>query len=290
MVAYYRPASLDEALALRSEHDLQLLAGGTDVYPMRTTREAWGDMSQKDVLDITAIPGLRAIEANDEGWRIGCLATWTDLIAAGLPPAFDGLKRAAREVGGVQIQNRGTIVGNICNASPAADGTPCLMALDAMVEIASSGGTRMVPLAGFFDGYRSTVCRADEIVTAIIVPRLHDGARSHFLKLGARHYLVISIVMVAGVIVPDAQGRIADARISVGACSVVARRLTTLEDALRGAPIGPGLAEMLIDEHLAAIEPIDDIRATAEYRRRAARSLVCALLADFGGAAEGRAA
>jgi N-methylhydantoinase B len=290
MVAYFRPATLDEALALRVGRDLKILAGGTDVYPMRATREAWGDTAHQDVLDITAIPGLRGISTNDTHHRIGCLTTWTDLIEASLPPAFDGLRRAAREVGGVQIQNRGTIVGNICNASPAADGTPCLLSLDAEVEIASAGATRTVALADFFDGYRSTICRPDEIVTAILVPRLPEAAASHFLKLGARHYLVISIVMVAGVIVPDGDGRIADARIAVGSCSVTARRLARLEADLKGRALDARLAEVVADAHFADLAPIDDIRATAGYRRQAVTSLVRDLLLGFAGAVEGRAA
>jgi xanthine dehydrogenase small subunit len=290
MVAYFRPATLDEALALRAGRDLRVLAGGTDVYPMRVTREAWGDTAHQDVLDITAIPGLRGISTDDTHHRIGCLTTWTDLIEAPLPPAFDGLKRAAREVGGVQIQNRGTIVGNICNASPAADGTPCLLTLDAGVEIASAGATRAVALADFFDGYRSTICRPGEIVTAILVPRLPEAASSHFLKLGARHYLVISIVMVAGVIVPDASGRIADARIAVGSCSVTARRLRALEADLKGRALDARLADVVADAHFADLAPIDDIRATAGYRRQAATSLVRDLLRGFAGAVEGRAA
>jgi len=290
MVAYFRPATLNEALALRAGRDLRVLAGGTDVYPMRATREAWGDTAHQDVLDITAIPGLRGISTDDVHHRIGCLTTWTDLIEAPLPPAFDGLKRAAREVGGVQIQNRGTIVGNICNASPAADGTPCLLTLDAEVEIARAGATRTVALADFFDGYRSTVCRPGEIVTAILVPRLPEASSSRFLKLGARHYLVISIVMVAGVIVPDASGRIADARIAVGSCSVAARRLPGLEADLKGRALDARLADVVADAHFADLAPIDDIRATAGYRRQAATSLVRDLLLGFVGAVEGRAA
>lgn len=290
MVAYFRPATLDEALVLRGERDLKVLAGGTDVFPIRATREAWGDTGHQDVLDITAIPGLRAISSTDSHYRIGCLTTWTDVLHADLPGAFDGLKQAAREVGGVQIQNRGTVVGNICNASPAADGTPCLLALDAEVEIAGAHSTRTVALADFFDGYRSTVCASDELVTAILVPRLPETASSRFLKLGARHYLVISIVMVAGAIVPDAHGRIADARIAVGSCSVTAKRLLALEADLIGRTIDARLADAAAAEHMAGLAPIDDIRATAEYRQRAAARLVRDLLSEFADVSRGRAA
>lgn len=279
MVAYHRPRSLAEALDIRAAGDVMVLAGGTDVYPARTGRLAWGDPSHKPVLDITAVPGLKAIEETADAWRLGCLVTWTDLIRADLPPLFDGWRRAARAVGGVQVQNRGTLVGNVCTASPAGDGIPNLMALDAAVELTSRGGTRRVPIASFFTGYRATVCRPDEIVTALIVPKL-PGARGHFRKLGARKYLVISIAMVSGVVVADAAGRIGTVRIAVGACSAVAQRLTALEAALVGAPLGE--ASRLVDaRHLAALAPIDDIRATAPFRLSAALTLTRDLIADL---------
>src|SRR5215207_8282949 len=153
MTAYFRPATLDEALAIRAGRDVEIIAGGTDVYPNKTTRAGWGRMAHKDVLDVTAVPGLRRIEEVDAHWRIGALVTWTDVIRAGLPPLFDGLVAAAREIGGQQIQNRGTLVGNLCTASPAGDGIPNLVALDAEVEIASLRGTRFEPVESFLDGY-----------------------------------------------------------------------------------------------------------------------------------------
>ena len=290
MVAYFRPPTLDEALDLKATRDLQVLAGGTDVYPARTTREAWGETAHRDILDITRVDGLRGIEDTGDSYRIGCLTTWTDVMEADLPASFDALKLAACEVGGVQIQNRGTIVGNICNASPAADGTPCLLVMDAEVELSSSTGTRPVPLAGFHDGYRSTICAQDEIVTAILIPKLPAPAVSHFLKLGARHYLVISIVMAAGVLVPDEDGNVADARIAVGSCSVVAQRLKDLEQSLIGKPVGPALTDALADDHLTGLAPIDDVRATGAYRLAAARSMVADLLAGLSGRAHGEKA
>jgi N-methylhydantoinase B len=101
-----------------------VIAGGTDIYPAHAARRAWGEPTHKDVLDITAIPSLDRIEEDAAGWRIGCLVTWSALRAAALPPLFDGLKAAAREVGGLQVQNRGTVVGNLVTASPAGDGHP----------------------------------------------------------------------------------------------------------------------------------------------------------------------
>lgn len=276
MTAYLRPRSLEEAIAIRAARDVAVIAGGTDIYPAHTARRAWGDPTHKDVLDITAIPGLRAIEATAAGWRIGCLVTWSALAEAPLPALFDGLKRAAREVGGRQVQNRATLIGNLCTASPAGDGIPNLVALDACLELAGPQGRRVVPLGDFLTGYRATALRADEIATALHIPRL-DDARSGFEKLGARRYLVISIAMAAGVVATDAAGRITTARLALGACSAVAQRLPELEAALQGVPLAEA-AQVPQAAHLAALSPIDDIRASAGYRREAALTLLRDLL------------
>jgi N-methylhydantoinase B len=279
MTAYLRPCSLEEAIAIRTSRDVAVIAGGTDIYPAHAARRAWGDPTHKDLLDITAIPGLSEIAENAEGWRIGCLVTWTALRAAPLPAQFAGLKAAAREVGGVQVQNRGTLVGNLVTASPAGDGIPNLLALDARIEIAGSAGRRVMPLAGFLTGYRATALRPDEIVTALHVPRL-DGAHAGFAKLGARRYLLISIAMAAGVIATDAAGRIATARLALGGCSALAQRLPALETALRGVALKDA-AVVPQAAHLAALNPIDDIRASAAYRRAAALTLLRDLLREI---------
>lgn len=181
----------------------------------------------------------------------------------------------------MQIQNRATLAGNLCNASPAADGVPPLLTLDASVELASAEGVRTLPLSEFILGNRKTARRPDELMTAILVPKPAYPARSAFLKLGARKYLVISITMVAGLLeVKD--GRVAAARIAVGACSAVAQRLPALEAALVGQTAGPGLAGLAAEEHLAGLAPIDDIRADAGYRQDAALVLVKRCLAELG--------
>ena len=172
----------------------------------------------------------------------------------------------------MQIQNSGTVAGNICNASPAADGVPALLALDAQVEVASAAGKRTLPLDQFILGPRKTALRQGELVTAIFVPKPLHPARSDFLKLGARKYLVISIAMVACVLeVRD--GLVHAARIAVGSCSPVAMRLPELEQALAGKPLR-NLAELARPEHLRDLRPIDDVRASADYRREAALTLI----------------
>ena len=266
---YLRPTSLADAVEALAAHGGRVLAGGTDVFPALATLPA-----DAVFVDVSRVPGLRGIASDGEAVRIGARTTWSDLLRADLPPCFDALKAAAREVGSAQIQNAATVAGNLCNASPAADGVPPLLALDAEVELASLAGVRRLPLSAFLTGYRSTACRADEIVTAILVPRVVEEARSAFLKLGARRYLVISIAMVAAVVAADAKGRVADARVAVGACSAVAQRLTALERALLGAPAAPGLGALACADHLADLSPIDDVRATAAYRREAALTLV----------------
>jgi xanthine dehydrogenase small subunit len=134
-----------------------------------------------------------------------------------------------------------------------------------------------VPMAEFIDGYRHTQCRADEIVTAILVPKRGNTARSHFLKLGARKYLVISIVMVAGAIEVDASGRIAAARLAVGSCSAIPKRLPALEAALIAQPSATA-AELVAASHFERLSPIDDMRGSAAYRRDAALALTRDLL------------
>ena len=267
MGIYLRPAELEDALKALAAQRLTVLAGGTDFFPARV-----GKPLDDDVLDITALAALRGIADTGAAHRIGALTTWTDLIRADLPPHFDGLKQAAREVGGVQVQNTGTVAGNVCNASPAADGMPNLIALDAEVELASNAGRRTMPLASFVTGNRKTERRPDEIVTALLIPKPARPARSTFLKLGARKYLVISIVMVAAVVETDGE-RIARARIAVGSCSAVAQRLAALEAALQGQTLA-NAAKAVTAAHLAPLAPIDDVRGTADYRRDAALTLV----------------
>src|SRR5262245_39816439 len=251
MGAYFRPRHLEDALAaLGRPHTV--LAGGTDFYPARV-----GRLVTEDVLDIGGIASLRGIAATGSGWRLGATTTWSDLIEAELPPLFDGLKQAAREVGGRQIQNVATLAGNLCNASPAADGVPCLLALDAEIEIASSTGQRRLPLGQFIVDVRRTVLAPGELVVAIHVPQPPHDARSAFLKLGARRYLVISIAMAAATL-EIADGRVASAKVAVGACSPVAERLPALEEALLGAPLDARLGDRVDASQLAPLSPIDD--------------------------------
>lgn len=269
---YVRPKTLRDAVATLQEHPgMRILAGGTDVYPM--LGEAVQDA---DLLDITGVAALRDITSGPDGLRIGALATWTDVQRADLGPAFHALQEAGREVGSPQIQNAATVAGNICNASPAADGTVALLALGTEVEIEGPSGMRRVALGDFVTGVRRIALAPGEIVSALHLPA-HAG-RSAFVKLGARRYLVISIAMVAAHLELDAQARVARAAVAVGSCAPVARRLAALEAALIGvhaadvpAVVRPDLVE--------GLTPISDVRAAAEYRDAAVPALVRRALA-----------
>jgi len=276
MGTYLRPASLERALAALAARPCAILAGGTDFYPARV-----GRLVEEDVLDITAVAELRGIREANGRIRIGAATTWTELSETPLPRQLDGLKLAAREVGGVQIQNAGTIAGNLCNASPAADGIPALLALDAEVELRAASRSRTVPLGAFVLGNRKTACAPDELVTAVLVPKWSERARSTFLKLGARRYLVISIAMVATALDVAADGAIVRCGIAVGACSAAARRLDALEKELLGRRLAPELAALVSARHLAPLAPISDVRGAAEYRSDAAVTLVRRALAQL---------
>jgi CO/xanthine dehydrogenase FAD-binding subunit len=283
MPRYARPSTPDEAIALLADGRFTVLAGGTDFYPAQGARPI-----RDDVLDIGAITALRGIREEAGDVVIGAGTTWTDVLHARLPTGFDALKAAARDVGSVQIQNAGTIAGNLCNASPAADGVPALLVLDAEVELASVRGTRRLPLQDFVLGNRRTARQRDELLTAIRVPAASVSGRSRFVKLGARRYLVISIAMAAVRVQTDDRGRIARCAIAVGACSAVARRLERLEADLVGQPADATALGVVDARHFGGLSPIDDVRGTAAYRLAAAREIVGRALVDAIGTPAGQ--
>ena len=273
---YVRAPDLDAAIATLAAGPCRILAGGTDVFPSLQDRPLVGR-----VLDISGIADLRQITKSDDHWSIGAAVSWRDVIRAALPAAFDGLKAAAREVGSWQIQNRATLVGNICNASPAADGVPALLTMDAAVQLQSCRGSRVMSLASFITGNRKTKRAEDEMVTAILVPKTATAGQGYFYKLGARRYLVISIGMVAMRLLCGKQRTISEIAIAVGACSAVATRLHDLEQHLCGQPLA-GAADMVSASHFAGLSPIDDVRAPASYRMDAVEESVRRLLVQAG--------
>jgi len=268
-MGYITPNSMEEAVDWLGRGNIDIIAGGTDFYPMLGERAA-----PENILDVSQLADLRQIWRLKDGWRIGAAVRWSEIVKADLPPVFDGLKRAAKEVGSWQIQNSGTIAGNLCNASPAADGVPPLLTLNAQVELSSGRGVRVLPLEQFIVGVRQTDLQAGELVSAVIVPDQPHMARAHFEKLGARKYLVISIAMVSAVVWLDDSDRIDGVRVAVGSCSAVATRLAALEAALIGMSESDlGKNPDIWAQSLQDLAPISDIRGSRDFRLEAAQEL-----------------
>ena len=263
------PENLADALNVLQDGSTKIIAGGTDFYPSLKQGERYDSL-----LDVTRIPELTGIQQTAEGWRIGAATKWTEIVNADFPCAFHGLQLAGREVGSIQIQNQGTIAGNICNASPAADGVPPLLTLNAVVELASVSGKRTLPISEFIINARQTKLQPNELVVAILIPKIKSSLVSSFIKLGSRKYLVISIAMVS-VLIEMAEDKIKEARVAVGSCSAVAKRLFELESYLEGQSI-VNLAERsnFASQIERVIEPITDHRATSKYRKDSVPELV----------------
>jgi CO/xanthine dehydrogenase FAD-binding subunit len=277
---FERPTSIAQAERLLAAGPWAVLAGGTDLYPAHVGRPV-----ASPLLDITGIAELRGIRRDDSGWTIGATTTWTDVVRADLPPVLGALQLAAREVGGIQIQNTGTVAGNLCNASPAADGTPVLLALGASVVLRSERGERTLPIERFVVGNRKTARAADELVVAVRIPARSARARSAFAKLGGRRYLTIAVTTVALVVDSDGDDTIVAAGAAVGSCAAAARRLPALEARLVGASLRSDLAALVEVFDLAPLTPIDDLRGSAAYRLDATRTLLGRALRDIAAAA-----
>ena len=267
---YYRPDKINEALDSLSREKLTIAAGCTDLLPS-TQQDNLGD----NILDISGIKSLRNIDFENGFRRIGSGVTWTDIVENNnLPKCYDMLKECSLQIGSQQIQNLGTIGGNLCNASPAADGVPCLLSLDASIELLSVNGKRVLKLEDFIKGSRKTELQNNEILSAILIPKEAEIGRSSFLKLGARKYLVISIAMIACKLNLE-KDIISDIAISVGSCSAVAKRIKSLENLLIGKSIKDELTTIILNyNYKNYLSPINDIRGTNTYRLKASKVLV----------------
>jgi xanthine dehydrogenase small subunit len=257
-----RPRSLDEALAMmRDERGLTPIAGCTDLY----VALQFGTLKDRRFIDIWGLEALRAVSADRTTLTIGALATYTTLIESSLVrKRLPMLVCAAREIGGKQIQNRGTLAGNIANGSPAGDSLPVLAVANAVVRLQSASGERRVPFTEFYTGYRATVRRDDELIVAVDVPKVEG--RQYWKKVGTRRAQAISKVMCAAV-------RGSEVRVALGSVAPTVLRLRATEQILSS---GGTLAEAQIAlRH--EIGPIDDIRSTANYRQAVSANL----LADF---------
>jgi xanthine dehydrogenase small subunit len=259
---WLQPRSLSDALRmLRDEGPLVPLAGCTDLYVALNL----GTLGPARFVNLWQLDDLRVIERRGDALSIGALATYTDIIRSPLiRRRLPMLAAAARDVGGVQIRNRGTIGGNVANASPAGDTLPVLAATDAAVVLQSADGARRVPFSAFYTGYRQSVMRPDELITALEVPRVLG--RQWFRKVGTRAAQAISKVVMAAV-APVGNDR---PRIAVGSVAPTVVRLPGTEAALAGGASIAVAQRVLLEE----IAPIDDIRSTAAYRARVAANLL----------------
>ncbi len=263
---YLTPTTLGDALDLLAEHgnDARVIAGGTDLL----LELARGVRPQKILIDITRIPGLDTMRHDNDGWiRLGPLVTHNQVVASPLAVerAFP-LARACWEVGAPQIRNRGTVAGNLITASPANDTITPLWALDARMTLASRRGTRTLTCAQFFQGVRRTALAPDELLVDIAFRGLDDHASGAFLKLGLRRAQAISLVNVAIVLHREGE-QVRQAAIALGAVAPTILRATDAEQALIGSALDEATIEQAAILAAAASRPIDDVRASADYRR-----------------------
>src|SRR6202051_887498 len=250
------------------------IAGGTDVM----VQYAAGKLPARKLVSIWNLPELRRIEVTAGEVRIGAGCTYTDLCRHEIiGREFPILRSAARWTGGIANQNRGTIGGNIVNASPAADSLPALLVYDAELILVSVRGERRLPYAGFHTGYKKTLLAADELVQSVCLPRRFVGYFSHARKVGARNAQAISKVCIAA-LGRIADGAVEDIRIALGSVAPVPLRLTETEKIMRGRKIDSALLLLARKTANAEIRPIDDIRSTAKYRAAVAGNLVLEFL------------
>lgn len=265
-------SSLPEALALLAEEpgEWQPFAGGTDLMVLLEA----GKLSHRNFLSVSKLADLRGIEVTGDAVALGALTTYTEILEHPVLQAeFPLLCCAARETGSVATQNRGTLGGNIVNASPAADSPPALLVYDAEVELVSIRGARRLPYHGFHTGYKKMPLAPDELLRRIRLPRRAETWRQYYRKVGTRRAQAISKVCFAGAALVE-HGTIGDTRIALGSVAPIVLRAVKTEDTLRGALVSPSVISAAKDTLARDIAPIDDIRSTARYRLRVAQNLL----------------
>lgn len=275
-----QPKSLKQAIDLLSEGPPATpLAGGTDLFVLLNA----GTLKQRRFLDLWALDELRGIRKTREALVLGALTTFTEIRRSPIVKrVLPVLQEAARVIGGIQIQNRGTLAGNVANGSPAGDSLPVLAVAEADVVLAGPRGERKAPFTGFYTAYRKSVLAPDELIARFEFPlaRVH-GMRFWFRKVGTRQAQAISKVVIAAGARVGRGKRIEEARIAVGSVAPTVIRLPKTEALLRGKRLGGSLALLARECAMAEVAPIDDIRSTAEYRRTVVGNLVTAWLAGL---------
>jgi xanthine dehydrogenase small subunit len=261
----HSPHTLAEAQAILAERGsaAKVLAGGTDLMVLMNARM----LDATEFLNIWRVDELRGIADEGDSLRIGALTTYTQLIRSQLVTRYvPALVAASRTIGAIQIQNRGTIGGNIVNASPAGDSLPVLAAYDAEVEISSLRGSRRVAFNQFYTGYRRTVLEPDELVVAVRIPKLKENERDFFYKVGTRRAQAISKVVMAAK--AKMSGSIIEAiSIGIGSVAPTVIRAPKTEGLIAGAPLSVSLIERARRAVTQEVMPITDLRSTEHYRR-----------------------
>ena len=265
------PDSLDEALdALASDPNSVPLAGGTDLMVALDA----GSIRPCTFLNLQELAELRPALAPAASLTLGALTTYRDVRVSSIRRDFPMLALAAREVGSLAIQSRGTWAGNVINASPAADGVPALMAYDAEIELASKSTRRRVPLSHFYSAYKQMLRRSDELVTAIHAPVPAPGWIEYYRKVGARRFQAISKTLLAARILTGADQIVSDIRMVFASVAPYTLRAVQTENLIRGRQLSPELIAVCAKAIQDEIRPIDDIRSSEMYRRRVTSNLV----------------
>lgn len=270
------PRDLGEALGwmAREPGAWQPLAGGTDLMVLLEA----GKLPHRRFLSIWKLRELRGIEATREHVMIGALTTYTEMRRSEiLARQFPLICRAAAETGGIATQNRGTLGGNIANASPAADSPPALLVYDSELELVSASGARWVAYCEFHKGYKQMEMRSDELIGRIRVPRATSGWKHYYRKVGTRRAQAISKICFAGAARIE-KGRIVEARIALGSVAPTVIRARETENLLRRQKLTPAILAATQRALGREIAPIDDMRSSAKYRRRVAQNLLAEFL------------
>lgn len=265
--------TLDGALSLLAASPCEWMpfAGGTDLMVLMEA----GKLPARRFLDLWKLDELRGIRVSDESVTIGALSTYSDLLEHPVVSSeFALITAAARETGAVAIQNRGTVGGNIANASPAADLPPALLVYDAELELASIRGRRRVGYDRFHTGYKKMNLAPDELIISVTVPRTHRFTRASYRKVGTRRAQAISKICFAAAIRVKPEGVIEDVRIALGSVAPTVVRARAAENVLRGSRPDGGALASARDALANDISPIDDIRSTASYRLKVAGNLL----------------
>jgi CO/xanthine dehydrogenase FAD-binding subunit len=267
------PQTLGEALDnLAGEPGAwRVFAGGTDLMVLFEA----GVLAHKRFLSVWHLKELKGVEVSGEHVTLGALTTYSEVRGSEvLRREFPSLVAAARETGGWAIQNRGTLGGNIANASPAADSPPALISYDAELELVSSSGARWIKYDQFHTGYKQTVMRPDELIARIRLPRPARDLKSYYRKVGTRRAQAISKVCMAGAARVSEDGRVESVRIALGSVAPTVLRCARTEELLIDQRVDEGLIESARETLAREIAPIDDIRSTSEYRARVAENLL----------------